>query len=111
MLVSLSIRDFVLIEKLDLDFVRSATGGLGALTGETGAGKSILIDALGLALGARAESSSVRRGAAQASVAASFDLPKKHAAHAILSEQGLDHEDVLTLRRTLGADGRGRAFV
>ena len=55
MLVSLSIRDFVLIEKLDLDFVRSATGGLGALTGETGAGKSILIDALGLALGNRAE--------------------------------------------------------
>ena len=61
MLVSLSIRDFVLIEKLDLDFVHSATGGLGALTGETGAGKSILIDALGLALGNRAESAAVRR--------------------------------------------------
>src|SRR5580765_8290194 len=115
MLVSLSIRDFVLIEKLDLNFSRSpgskAEGGLGALTGETGAGKSILIDALGLALGARAESSAVRRGAAQASVAASFDLPKLHAAHAILSEQGLDDEDVLTLRRTVAADGRGRAFV
>ena len=111
MLVSLSIRDFVLIEKLDLGFARAGHGGLGALTGETGAGKSILIDALGLALGARAESSAVRRGAAQASVAASFDLPKAHPAHAILAEQGLGDEDVLTLRRTIGADGRGRAFV
>ena len=113
MLVSLSIRDFVLIEKLDLNFSRSsaAVGGLGALTGETGAGKSILIDALGLALGARAESGAVRRGAAQASVAASFDLPKDHPARAVLAEQALDDEDTLTLRRLLGADGRGRAFV
>ncbi|MBS0219116.1 MAG: DNA repair protein RecN [Proteobacteria bacterium] len=108
MLVSLSIRDFVLIEKLDLTF---ADRGLGALTGETGAGKSILIDALGLALGARADSGAIRRGAAQASVAAAFDVPKDHAVHAILAEQGLDAEDVLTLRRTVGADGRGRAFV
>src|SRR5438552_1251951 len=111
MLVSLSIRDFVLIEKLDLTFARESGGALGALTGETGAGKSILIDALGLALGARADTASVRRGASQASVAASFDLPKAHPAHAILSEQGLDDDDVLTLRRMLGADGRGRAFV
>jgi DNA repair protein RecN (Recombination protein N) len=115
MLVSLSIRDFVLIEKLDLNFSRSpagaATGGLGALTGETGAGKSILIDALGLALGARAESGAVRRGASQASVAASFDLAKDHPARAVLAEQALDDEDVLTLRRLVGADGRGRAFV
>jgi DNA repair protein RecN (Recombination protein N) len=114
MLQSLSIRDFVLIEKLDLTFAReSGSGGshLGALTGETGAGKSILIDALGLALGARAESGVVRRGAAQASIAAAFDLPKNHPAHAILREQGLDDEDVLTLRRAIGADGRGRAFV
>ena len=102
MLVSLSIRDFVLIEKLDLNFSRSSAagrGGLGALTGETGAGKSILIDALGLALGARAESGAVRRGAAQASVAASFDLPKDHPARAVLAEQALDDEDALTLRR------------
>ena len=111
MLVSLSIRDFVLIEKLDLGFTRDSGSGLGALTGETGAGKSILIDALGLALGARADSASVRRGAAQASVAASFDLPRNHPAHAILAEQGLGDEDVLTLRRTIGGDGRGRAFV
>ena len=110
MLASLSIRDFVLIEKLDLDFPR-AGGGLGALTGETGAGKSILIDALGLALGARAESGAVRRGAAQASVAASFDLPASHPARALLAEQALDDEDILTLRRLVGADGRGRAFV
>jgi DNA repair protein RecN (Recombination protein N) len=109
MLATLSIRDFVLIEKLDLDFAQ--TGGLGALTGETGAGKSILIDALGLALGARAESGTVRRGAAQASVAASFDLPRDHAARTVLSEQGIGGEDVLTLRRTVGADGRSRAFV
>src|SRR4030095_5199243 len=111
MLVSLSVRDFVLIEKLDLDFVRSRNGGLGALTGETGAGKSILIDALGLALGTRAESAAVRRGATQASVAASFDLSKGHPAHAVLAEQGLEDDDVLTLRRIVGADGRGRAFV
>src|SRR5437762_7259571 len=111
MLVSLSIRDFVLIEKLDLTFARESGGGLGALTGETGAGKSILIDALGLALGARADSAAVRRGAVQASVAASFELAKGHAAHAILAEQGLDDEDVLTLRRMIGADGRGRGFV
>ena len=115
MLVSLSIRDFVLIEKLDLNFSRSAAGaaagGLGALTGETGAGKSILIDALGLALGARAESGAVRRGAAQASVAASFDLAKDHPARTMLAEQALDDEDVLTLRRLVGVDGRGRAFV
>jgi DNA repair protein RecN (Recombination protein N) len=115
MLVSLSIRDFVLIEKLDLNFSRSpagaAAGGLGALTGETGAGKSILIDALGLALGARAESGAVRRGAAQASVVASFDLATDHPARAVLAEQALDDDDSLTLRRLIGADGRGRAFI
>ena len=108
MLVSLSIRDFVLIEKLDLDL---SGRGLGALTGETGAGKSILIDALGLALGARADSGTVRRGAAQASVTASFDLARDHPARTVLAEQALDDEDVLTLRRQVGADGRGRAFV
>lgn len=114
MLASLSIRDFVLIEKLDLLVARSndgAAAGLGALTGETGAGKSILIDALGLVLGARAESSTVRRGAAQATIVAAFELPQNHAARAILAEQGIDDEEVLTLRRTIGTDGRGRAFV
>jgi len=109
MLATLSIRDFVLIEKLDLDFAQG--GGLGALTGETGAGKSILIDALGLVLGARAESGAVRRGAIQASIAASFDLPRDHPARSLLADQGFDGDDVLTLRRMIGADGRGRAFV
>ena len=71
MLTSLAIRDVVLIEALDLDF----GAGLGVLTGETGAGKSILLDALGLALGARADSGLVRQGAAQAVVTASFDTP------------------------------------
>src|SRR5215468_930358 len=108
MLVSLSIRDFVLIEKLDLAL---SGAGLGALTGETGAGKSILIDALGLALGARAEQGMVRRGANHASVAASFDLPRDHPARAVLAEQALEDEDMLTLRRLVGSDGRGRAFV
>src|SRR6188474_338920 len=111
MLLSLSIRDFVLIEKLDLTLTHGPQSGLGALTGETGAGKSILIDALGLAMGARADSAAVRRGALQASVAASFDLPKAHPVHVILAEQGLADDDVLTLRRTIGADGRGRAFI
>jgi DNA repair protein RecN (Recombination protein N) len=112
MLSSLSIRDFVLIEKLDLNFAAAAAGSeLNALTGETGAGKSILIDALGLALGARADSAAVRRGAAQASVAAAFDVPRNHPARALLAEHGIDDEDPLTLRRTVGADGRGRVFV
>mgnify|MGYP000262070715 CR=1 FL=1 len=71
MLTSISIRDVVLIEALDLDF----DGGLGVLTGETGAGKSILIDALQLALGARADAGAVREGAARADVSAEFDLP------------------------------------
>src|SRR5260370_13315447 len=99
MLVSLSIRDFVLIEKLDLNFSRSsgaaATGGLGALTGETGAGKSILIDALGLALGARAESGAVRRGAHQAPVAASFDLARDHPSPALLAQPAPDADGAL----------------
>ena len=111
MLLSLSIRDFVLIEKLDLNFASAAGSELNALTGETGAGKSILIDALGLALGARADSAAVRRGAAQASVAAAFDLPRSHPARGLLAEHGIDDEEALTLRRTVGADGRGRVFV
>lgn len=107
MLVELRLENYAVIDNAAVEFAP----GLNLLTGETGAGKSILIDALGLALGARAESGVVRRGAAQASIAASFDLAKNHPAHAILVEQGLDDEDVLTLRRAIGADGRGRAFV
>ncbi len=110
MLASLAIRDFVLIDRLDLAF----ENGLSALTGETGAGKSILLDALGLALGGRAEAGSVRKGASQASVAASFDVEPGHPALARLAEQGLEPPEAgapLILRRVLSADGRSRAFA
>jgi len=113
MLQSLSIRDVVLIEKLDLTFSLDMSGGqLAALTGETGAGKSILIDALGLGLGWRADAELVRRGAGQASVSVTFAVPIKHPVHAILDEQGLEPTgDLLVLRRVLGSDGRSRAYV
>ncbi len=106
MLHSLTIRDVVLIEALDLDF----SSGLVVITGETGAGKSILLDALGLALGMRAGGGLVRQGAAQASVAASFDAP---AAGDWLAEQDIlvDRDEPLTIRRTVKADGGSRAFV
>ena len=107
MLASLAIRDVVLIERLDLQF----GPGLSVLTGETGAGKSILLDSLGLALGMRAESALVRAGQSQASVAAVFTPPAGHPAHAILAEGGMEAEDVLVLRRVVQADGRSRAFV
>ncbi len=108
MLQGLSIHDVVLIDRLDLGFET----GLSALTGETGAGTSILLDALGLALGARADAGLVAKGATQASVAASFALDARHPARALLAERGLAGEDdVLILRRVVGADGRSRAFV
>ena len=109
MLLSLSIRDVVLIERLDLSF----QSGLCVLTGETGAGKSILLDALSLALGERADAGLVRRGAARAVVVAEFDLEENHPAAEILEEQGVDLGDgePVILRRTLNPDGRSRAFV
>ena len=112
MLVSLSIRDVVLITRLDLSF----GAGLSVLTGETGAGKSILLDSLGLALGARADSGLVRAGAAKLSVVAQFDVPPTHPALAILAEHDLDGPaasgaEFLVLRRVVGADGRSRAYV
>lgn len=108
MLSRLSIRDVVLIEKLDLDF----RAGLGVLTGETGAGKSILLDSLGLALGARAEARLVRHGSNQSSVTAEFDLPQGHAAYDLLNEHGLGIDgEPLMLRRQLTPDGRSRAFI
>lgn len=107
MLASLDIQNIVLIDRLSL----SGDAGLVALTGETGAGKSILLDALGLALGARAEASLVRHGAAQASVTACFDIPPQHPARRLLAERGLDDAETLILRRTLGADGRSKAFI
>ncbi len=107
MLTALCIRDVVLIERLDLGF----GPGLTVLTGETGAGKSILLDSLGLALGARAEQGLVREGAEQASVAASFAVEHGHAALALLAEHGLEGEDEVVLRRVVTRDGRSRAMV
>ncbi|WP_374576026.1 DNA repair protein RecN [Phenylobacterium sp.] len=109
MLIGLWIRDVVLIEALDL----SIGPGLTALTGETGAGKSIILDALGLAVGARADAGLVRRGASQAAVSAVFAPAPDHAVWAILEEKGLSYrtDEDLILRRTLSADGRSRAFV
>jgi DNA repair protein RecN (Recombination protein N) len=111
MLTGLSIRDVVLIERLDLEL----GPGLTVLTGETGAGKSILLDALGLALGGRAERELVRRGAERALVAASFAPPADHPARRLLAEQGFAPADgpagEIWLRRSLTADGKSRAFL
>jgi DNA repair protein RecN (Recombination protein N) len=107
MLISLAIRDIILVERLELEF----EPGLCALTGETGAGKSILLDALGLALGGRAERTLVRPGAAQGSVSAAFATPDSPDLAALLDSHGLVPEDTLLLRRVVGADGRSRAFV
>jgi DNA repair protein RecN (Recombination protein N) len=111
MLTALDIRDVVLIEALRLEFAP----GLGVLTGETGAGKSILLDALGLALGARGDAGLVRSGAGQAVVTAAFSVGAEHPARALLNEQGLgpDAEDggELILRRRVAADGGSRAFI
>ncbi|MCS6921898.1 MAG: DNA repair protein RecN [Elioraea sp.] len=107
MLVALSIRDVVLIDRLDL----ALAPGLTALTGETGAGKSILLDSLGLALGARSEAGLVRAGATQAVVSAVFEPPADHPARRLLAEHGLPDETAITLRRVVQTDGRSRAFV
>jgi DNA repair protein RecN (Recombination protein N) len=107
MLARLSIRDIVLIDRLDIDF----TSGLSVLTGETGAGKSILLDAFALALGARGDAALVRNGAGQGQVTAAFELPAGHPARALLAANDIPAEDELILRRVQIADGRTRAFV
>jgi DNA repair protein RecN (Recombination protein N) len=109
MLRQLSIQNIVLVERLELEFER----GLGVLTGETGAGKSILLDALGLALGARSDAGLVRTGEESAAVSAEIELPSGHAAAALLEEQGiaLDPGEPLIVRRTLKSDGGSRAFL
>jgi len=107
MLTRLSIRDIVLIDKLDLDFEK----GLAVLTGETGAGKSILLDAFALALGGRGDATLVRQGAEQGQVTAAFDVPRRHPVWNILKAQDIDAEDGLILRRVQLADGKTRAFV
>ena len=107
MLTRLSIRDVVLIDRLNLAFTKS----LGVLTGETGAGKSILMDALGLALGARADSRLLRKGAERAQVTAEFELSPDHSVRRMLAEHDLPHDKTLILRRVINADGRSRAYV
>ena len=107
MLTALSIRDIVLIEKLDL----SLENGLTILTGETGAGKSILLDSLGLALGARGDSALVRAGQAKGSVAASFSLPKDHAALALLAAHDVETDSEIVIRRIQTAEGSSRATI
>jgi len=107
MLAQLSIRDIVLIERLDLEF----GPGLSVLTGETGAGKSILLDALALALGSRGDGGLVRAGVAQGQVTAVFAPAEGHPVHAILAGNEIEADGALLLRRVQGADGRTRAFV
>ncbi|MFL6764204.1 MAG: DNA repair protein RecN [Sphingomicrobium sp.] len=109
MLRQLAIHNIVLVERLELEF----EPGLGVLTGETGAGKSILLDALGLALGARADAGLVRAGQESASVSAEIELPADHPAECLLDEQGLRVErgEPLIVRRTLKSDGGSRAFI
>src|SRR5690349_10748232 len=109
MLTQLSIRDVVLIDLLELEF----GPGLGVLTGETGAGKSILLDALGLALGMRADSALVRAGQGQAAVSVAFEVGRDHPALALLDENGLAWAsgEPLLIRRIVKADGGSRAFV
>src|SRR5215210_6286923 len=109
MLRQLAIKDVVLVDRLELEF----EPGLGVLTGETGAGKSILLDALGLALGARADAGLVRSGEETAVVSAELEMPRGHAVHALLAEHGIEvgAGEPLLLRRTLKSDGGSRAFV
>src|SRR6476659_7107426 len=95
MLSRLSIRDIVLIDRLDIDFA----GGLSVLTGETGAGKSILLDAFALALGARGDAALVRHGAEQGQVTAAFEPPPGHAAHRLMAANDISVEEELILRR------------
>lgn len=107
MLTTLNIQHFVLIDQLSLTFDK----GFSVFTGETGAGKSILLDALTLILGGRAEARFVAKDAQQAVISAGFSLPAKHPAWHILDEQGLAHDDELIIRRTLTKDGKSKCFV
>ncbi|MDO5643169.1 MAG: DNA repair protein RecN [Paracoccus sp. (in: a-proteobacteria)] len=107
MLRELHIRDILLIDRLDLEF----GPGLNVLTGETGAGKSILLDCLGFVLGWRGRAELVRAGATQGEVAAAFDLPADHPARAILAEAGIEADDELILRRVNTAEGRKTAWI
>lgn len=108
MIVSLTIKDIVLIDRLQMDF----EDGLSVLSGETGAGKSILLSGIGLAIGGRSGREIIRQGQEQGSVTAEFSLAANHGIWDVLNDQGLDHEDgQLILRRVIAKDGRSRAFI
>src|SRR5690606_21768512 len=108
MLTHIHIRDLAIVESLELEFA----GGLTVLTGETGAGKSIIVDALTLAAGNRSDAGMVRAGAARAEIAASFDIGCAPAAlRDWLEEADIEADDELLVRRVIGADGRSRAFL
>ena len=107
MLMNLQVRDFAIVDRIDIEF----DAGMTVLTGETGAGKSILVDALGLVLGERGSAQLVRDGAKRAEFAAEFDVSRLPSAQAWLDEQALDQDDECLLRRVINADGRSRAFI
>ena len=107
MLSLIRVKNYAVIDEIEVEF----GGGFNVMTGETGAGKSILVDALGLALGDRADATAVRQDAERAEISVSFDVPTGHAALAWLAERGLDDETACTLRRLLATDGRSRAFI
>ena len=107
MLRALDVRDMLIIDRLELTF----QPGLNALTGETGAGKSILLDSLGFVLGWRGRAELVRQGSAQGEVVAVFELPEDHPAHAVLAEAGLPGGEELILRRVNTAEGRKTAWI
>src|SRR5690606_19670394 len=107
MLSLIRVKNYAIVDEVELEF----GPGLSVVTGETGAGKSILIDALGLALGDRADASAVRHGADRAEISVLFECPPGHPALAWLAELGLDDEDACALRRIIGKEGRSRAFI
>ncbi|MBS0399302.1 MAG: AAA family ATPase, partial [Proteobacteria bacterium] len=106
MLIHLQVRDLAIVDRVELEF----NPGLTALTGETGAGKSIIVDALLLAAGGRAGPDAVRQGAERAEVSACFSVPGGPAAQ-WLADQSIDHQGEIILRRVIGADGRSRAYL
>ena len=107
MLNLIRIRNYAIIDEVELEF----EPGFSVMTGETGAGKSILVDALGLALGDRADASMVRQGTDRAEISVSFDCPDTHPAAEWLREHGLDQEQCCVIRRVISAEGRSRAFI
>jgi DNA repair protein RecN (Recombination protein N) len=111
MLRHLTIRDFVIVDRLELDFETGKNGNFGVLTGETGAGKSILIDALLLALGERADASVVRVGCERTDVSAEFDVADDSPLNAWLRENDFEGGGTCLLRRVVDAAGRSRAYI